>query len=58
MVKQKEVFEVVVDGDGIRAIDENGSLIVWFSLADTIFSKIESAGFDCNGAGLTYKNIK
>ena len=56
--KTKEAFEVVVEGGVIKALDENGNLVMGLSLADTIFEALEAKGVDCNGAGISYRNVR
>ena len=57
-IKTKEAFEVVVEGGIIKALDENGKLVMGLSLADTIFEALEAKGVDCNGAGISYRNVR
>lgn len=59
MVKTKsrvEIFEVVVENGLIKPLDSEGRLLGFgIDLADTIFEAVEARGYDCNGAGLTFK---
>lgn len=55
---KKDAFEIITDGREIKITDENGRVLKTLDFADVIFSACEAAGFDCNGCGLTIKNVR